>query len=90
MVPRMWATGDYPQGFRAGAVWGTGLTLFLVFVATDEAALGLTLTRLLRLAVGFLGLSLWFAGFVMARRLWRAGTVAGADPGAATGGGGVK
>ena len=89
MVPKMWATGDHPQGFRAGAVWGTGLALFVVFVATDEAALGLTLTRPLRLAVGCLGFVLWFAGFAMGRRLWRSGTVAGAQPVAAAGGSGT-
>ena len=89
MVPKVWATGDYPQGFRAGAVGGGGLTLVLVFVSTDEAALGLTLTRPLRLAVGCLGLVLWCAGFGMARRLWRPGTVAGAKPIAAADGGGA-
>jgi hypothetical protein len=33
------------RGFWAGALWGAGPARFAVYVLTDEAAFGLTLSR---------------------------------------------
>ena len=67
------------RGFWAGVLWGAGLALFLVYVLTDEAAIGLTLTRPQRLAVGGLGLAMWAAGFALGSRLRGSGRPAGAE-----------
>ena len=59
------------RGFWAGALWGAGLALFAVYVLTDEAAIGLSVSRPQRLAVGGLGLALWVTGFVLGASLRR-------------------
>lgn len=55
------------RGFWAGTLWGVGLALFLVYVLTDDALVGLTPSRPQRLAVGGLGLALWVPGLRLER-----------------------
>ncbi|MFO0876096.1 MAG: hypothetical protein U0840_01885 [Gemmataceae bacterium] len=71
----------------AGMLFGAGIALFFVYVLTDEAAVGLTLTRPQRLGMGVLGLALGGSGLLLGQLLRRAaGTAADAESGAAPAG----